>query len=98
MKRWWMLAAALGCTAGGAELVPFAPPWNDGAPGPTDLRPVLGQGAASIAPVRARDGHLFAGDRRLRIFGANLTAGACFPDHATADAMASSATRLPNSQ
>jgi hypothetical protein len=73
---------------GAEELAPFAPPWDDGAAGPTDLRPVLGQSADSLAPVRARDGHLYAGGRRLRLFGANLTAGACFPDRATADGVA----------
>jgi len=90
MKRWMAVAATAWTAgiAGAADLVPFAPPWDDGAPGPTDLRPVLGQGAASIAPVRVRDGHLFAGDRRLRLFGANVTAAACFPDHATADGVA----------
>ena len=70
------------------ELVPFAPPWDDGATGPTDLRPVLGQGAHDIAPVRVRDGHLFAGDKRLRLFGVNLTGSACLPDSATADRVA----------
>ena len=49
---------------------------------------MLGQGADSIAPVRVRDGHLFAGDRRVRLFGANLTAAGCFPDHPTADGVA----------
>jgi hypothetical protein len=92
MKRFLMTAAALAMAgaagAGEDSLAPFAPPWDDGAAGPADLRPVLGQSAASIAPVRARDGHLYAGDRRLRIFGANFTAGACFPDHATADGVA----------
>lgn len=90
MKR--TLFAAMGLAAGlagAAELVPFAPPWDDGAPGPTDLRPVFGQGVASVLPVRARDGHLFAGDRRLRLFGANLTAAGCFPDDATGEAVAS---------
>ncbi len=90
MKQ-WIAAVGLAWTAGiagAADLVPFAPPWDDGAAGPVDLRPVLGQGAGSIAPVRVRDGHLVAGDRRLRLFGANLTAGACFPDHATAEGVA----------
>ncbi len=88
IERFSRAAALAAGMAGAAELVPFAPPWDDGATGPTDLRPVLAQGAASITPVRVRDGHLYAGDRRLRIFGANVTAGACFPDHATADAVA----------
>jgi hypothetical protein len=93
MRRfWWVtayLTAGLAVAASGeAELAPFAPPWDDGAAGPTDLRPLLGQSADSITPVRAREGHLYAGDRRLRLFGANLTSGACCPDHATADGVA----------
>ena len=96
MKRWIAVAATAWTAgiAGAADLVPFAPPWDDGAPGPTDLRPLLGQGAGSIAPVRVRDGHLFAGDRRLRLFGANLTSAACFPDHATADGVAARMARF----
>jgi hypothetical protein len=35
-----------------------------------------------------QDGHLFAGDQRIRFFGTNLTAGACFPDHDTAEKVA----------
>jgi hypothetical protein len=90
MKRRLALALTTAATAAScaAELVPFAPPWDDGEAGPTDLRPVLAQGAHDIAPVRVRDGHLFAGDRRLRLFGVNLTAGACFPDRATAESAA----------
>jgi len=90
MERCLWLAAVLAMRVSGAaaELAPFAPPWDDSAAGPTDLRPVLMQSAASIAPVRARDGHLYAGEQRLRLFGANLTSAACFPDHATADSVA----------
>jgi len=90
MKRYRWTAAGLAMIVGGvaAEWVPFAPPWDDRAAGPTDLRPILKQSAASIAPVRVRDGHLYAGENRLRLFGANLTSGACFPDHATADGVA----------
>ncbi len=83
----FLLAPALAFAAE-RPLVPFAPPWDDAAPGVTDLRPILRPDAAPLAPVRVRDGHLFAGDRRLRLFGANLTAGACFPDHATAEGVA----------
>ncbi len=94
MKRLLLTVTALALTGlsavcgDEAGLVPFAPPWDDGAAGPTDLRPLLAQGAAPLAPVRARDGHLYAGDARLRLFGVNLTASACFPDRATADGMA----------
>jgi len=90
LKRhlWTTLGLAMIAARATAELVPFAPPWDDSAAGPTDLRPIMKQGAATIAPVRVRDGHLYAGENRLRLFGANLTSGACFPDHATADGMA----------
>jgi len=66
-------------------MTPFVLPWDDGARGPTDLRPVLQQNAAISAPVKVKDGHLFAGGKRLRLFGVNLSAAANYPDHTTAE-------------
>lgn len=70
------------------ELVPFAPPWNDALPGPTDLSGTLPKPAGRLGYVHVKDGHLFSGTQRLRLFGANFTAGGCFPDHATAEQVA----------
>jgi hypothetical protein len=71
-----------------AELVPFAPPWDDATPGPTNISGTLDKPAGKFGFVQARDGHLYSGDRRLRLFGTNLTAAADFPDHETADKIA----------
>ena len=67
------------------ELAPFAPPWDDGASGPTDISATLPSPAGKFGRVCVKDGHLFTGDQRLRLFGCDFTAGACFPDHDTAD-------------
>lgn len=71
------------------EQVPFNLPWDDDAPGAADLRPTLPRPAGAEGPVEVRDGHLWVGNRRLRLFGANFTAGACFPAPAVADKVAS---------
>jgi hypothetical protein len=78
----------------GAELVPFAPPWDDVSSGPLDLRNTLPRPAGAAGFVEAREGHLWAGRERLRLFGVNFTAGACFLDHATADKVAARLARL----
>jgi hypothetical protein len=40
------------------------------------------------APLAARDGHFFCGDRRVRIWGVNTCFGGSFPTHADAERMA----------
>ncbi|MCX7819518.1 MAG: carbohydrate binding domain-containing protein [Kiritimatiellae bacterium] len=82
------VAASLTIRVGASEPVPFAPPWDDTEGGVLDLRPVLAQSAASIRPVRVRNGRLVAGDRRVRLFGVNVTASACFPAEADAPKIA----------
>ncbi|MFO1490367.1 MAG: carbohydrate binding domain-containing protein [Kiritimatiellia bacterium] len=84
----FLLGLALTAPATAAELVPFSLPWDDGAPGPADLSATLHKPAGGQGFVEARDGHLFAGSKRIRFFGANVTAGACFPDHETAGKVA----------
>lgn len=86
-------ALALLCLGGmgladAGDLVPFAPPWDDTTPSATNLSATLPRPAGKFGHVRVRDGHLVAGDQRLRLFGVNMTAAGCFPDHATADKMA----------
>lgn len=71
-----------------ADLVPFSPPWDDISPGAMNLSGTLDKPAGNAGFVRVKDGHIYSGDKRLRLFGANLTAGADFPDHETADKMA----------
>jgi len=77
------------CTVGSAaELTPFAPPWDDASSGPTDISGTLDAPAGKLGFVHVENGHLYAGDRRLRLFGANVTAAADFPDHETAEKVA----------
>ncbi len=77
------------CAVGwSADLVPFAPPWDDATPGPTDISGTLDRPAGKSGFVHVKDGHLVSGDRRLRLFGANFTAAAGFPDHDTAEKVA----------
>ena len=88
------------------EMAPFVIPWNDTSSGPLDLRPILQPARTPLPPVRARGDHLYAGNwslriagremlaSRARLFGVNLTAGACFPDHATADVLAPHMAKL----
>ncbi|MGO8748812.1 MAG: carbohydrate binding domain-containing protein [Thermoguttaceae bacterium] len=82
-------AFLLTCSIGwAADLAPFAPPWDDATPGPTNISGTLDKPAGKSGFVHVKDGHLYTGDHRLRLFGANLTAAADFPDHETADKVA----------
>ena len=73
---------------GDPNLVPFAPPWDDATPGPTNISGTLDKPAGKSGFVHVKDGHLYTGDHRLRLFGSNLTAAADFPDHETAGKVA----------
>lgn len=77
------------CSLLAAGEVPFV---VDGAvqelPGPPPWALAGGRSATPLAPVERRDGQLWAGGARLRLFGVNLTSGACFPDAAEAPRLA----------
>jgi hypothetical protein len=84
-----VLVFLLLCTIGRtADLAPFAPPWDDTAAGPTDISGTLDKPAGKFGFVHVNDGHLYTGNHRLRLFGANFTAAAGMPDHATAEKVA----------
>jgi hypothetical protein len=56
-----------------AGLVPFVLPWDDAAPGITNLSDWNHRPAGKFGPVRAGpDGHLYVGDERIRFFGVDL--------------------------
>ena len=77
------LCIAIGSAAhaGDTPLFPFAPPWDVASPGATDMSGLLDKPAGAHGFIAARDGHLFAGAKRIRLFGVNTVFGACFPNH-----------------
>ena len=74
--------------SGRAELFPFTLPWNDVSPGVTNLSAWLEKPAGKSGFIVVQDGHLRAGDRRIRLLGVNLCFDACFPQHEDADQIA----------
>ena len=65
-----------------APLFPFVLPWDAASPGITDLSGWLPKPAGKSGPVRVGPGgHLYTGDRRLRLNGVDLAFSAAFPTH-----------------
>jgi len=91
-KATFILACAAACAAAAGQEVamkPFPIDWreNDGAL--VDLSALLVAPAGKDGFVRAEGGHLVtASGRRVRIWGVNLTGGACYPAKADAPAVA----------
>jgi hypothetical protein len=77
----------VGCLLGGAAraddaapLFPLVLPWDDASPGVTDVSTWGHRPAGKFGPVRAGpDGHLHAGNQRIRFFGVNLCYAATLP-------------------
>jgi Carbohydrate binding domain len=97
MGRGALAAAVVLILAGGwawagepaSPMFPFVLPWDDASPGVTDLSGWPPTPAGKLGPVRAGDdGHLYAGDRRIRFLGVNLCFGGCFPSRDDADKVA----------
>jgi hypothetical protein len=83
-----ILAALMGVAAGlltgadvePARLFPFVLPWDDAAPGVTNVSGWLPKPAGKLGLVHAgSDGHFYTGNERIRFFGVNLCFGADFP-------------------
>ena len=83
-----LFLAALAAPVPAAELFPFVLPWDDAAPGATDVSSWLDKPAGRNGFIAARDGHLFAGDKRQRFIGVNVAFGANFPRHEDAEKIA----------
>ncbi|MDQ3622753.1 MAG: cellulase family glycosylhydrolase, partial [Verrucomicrobiota bacterium] len=73
------LLAMIDGAARAADLFPFTPPWDDASPSATNISSWLESPAGKHGFVAARDGHLFAGEKRIRFFGVNVCFGANFP-------------------
>jgi hypothetical protein len=89
MKMLLVLGFAFaGFAARAAEMFPFVLPWDDAAPSVTDVSAWLDAPAGRSGFVSVKDGHLYANDKRLRIFGVNVAFGGNFPTHADAEKVA----------
>ncbi len=91
LGRLAVLLAVIGTASAGAgepPMFPFVFPWDDASAGPTNVSNLLDRPAGALGPVVVREGHLFAGSKRLRLLGVNLCFGANFPTHADAEKVA----------
>ncbi|EDY80676.1 Carbohydrate binding domain protein [Verrucomicrobiia bacterium DG1235] len=83
------LLASLLSPARAGELIPFTLPWNDAAPGITDLSSLNHTPAGKHGYISVdADAHFTVGDERIRLWGVNITADSCFPTHAEAEGIA----------
>lgn len=73
---------------------PYAMPWNDNPANFTNLSGWNEKPAGKHGFVTVRDGHLFAGEARLRMIGVNIVFGSCFPSHDDADGVAARLARF----
>lgn len=65
---------------GADSLFPFVLPWDDATPGITNLSGWLPKPAGKFGHIQAApDGHLYAGQERIRLHGVDLAFGANFP-------------------
>ncbi len=71
---------ALAAAANAADLFPFVLPWDDASESATNIAWLNDKPAGRDGFVHVKDGHLFAGEKRLRIFGVNTCFAANFPD------------------
>jgi len=79
-------AVLLAVAATQTDMVPFVIP---ATPSPASLIALGSPPIAVDGPALAvRDGHFFAGDRRVKVWGVNTCFGASFPTHADAERMA----------
>jgi hypothetical protein len=69
-------------------MVDFSIPYADGVPNAASAADLLEKPAGKHGPVVVRDGHFFAGERRIRFWGVNTAFAGNFPTHAQADAVA----------
>jgi len=83
-----VLAIATIAHAEDAPMFPFVLPWDDASPGITNMSNLLDKPAGGRGFVVAKEGHLFDGNKRFRIFGVNTVFGANFPTHEDAGKVA----------
>src|SRR5262249_23469668 len=80
---------ARGDEAESSRLFPFVLPWNDAAPGVTNLSDWLPKPVDADGHVRVgTDGHFYRGRTRVRFFGVNMCFDANFPTKQEAEQVA----------
>ncbi|MDP5238028.1 carbohydrate binding domain-containing protein [Uliginosibacterium sp. 31-16] len=92
-----LMLVALGLPAPAAmagELFPWGMPWDDASANATNLTDWNHRPAGRHGFARVENGHLYAGDERLRLLGVNIVFGSVAPDHATADRLAARMARF----
>jgi hypothetical protein len=75
-------------------LFPYRMPWDDASQNITNLAGWNDKPAGRDGFVIARDGHLYAGGKRLRLLGANIVFGGTTPTHEEADKIAARLARF----
>src|SRR5688572_8425727 len=81
-------ALASASSAPAAEMFPFVLPWDDAAPGVTNVSSWLEKPAGAAGFVGVQNGHLSNPKGRIRFFGVNMAFGGNFPTHADAEKIA----------
>ena len=76
------------------QFFPYTMPWNDNAANFTNLSDWNDKPAGRHGFVTAREGHLYAGEKRLRMMGVNIVFGSCFPSHEEANGVAARLARI----
>lgn len=76
------------------SLFPFVLPWDDASTNIVNVSDWLLKPAGRDGYIVARDGHFYAGTRRVRFFGVNFVAPAAFPQHADADKIAARLAKI----
>lgn len=71
------------------QLFPFVLPWDDSSPSFTNISAWHHKPAGKFGHIKVgKDGHLYAGNSRIRFFGVNLCFGAAFPQKSDAEKIA----------
>jgi hypothetical protein len=87
LRVFTLVTLATSCVSA-ADMFPFTLPWDDASPTVISLAHLNEKPAGKAGFVKIKDGHLFAGDKRFRIFGVNVCFGANFPTHEAAEKVA----------
>jgi len=69
-------------------------PWDDNSNNLTNMSHYIEKPAGKYGFVYVKNGHLYAGNNRIRFFGTNISFEAVFPSHATAEKLAAHLARL----